>query len=122
MFSKSWIVIFSMVVLSGCMSSQEDILGEPPMTTEDVLESVLDTRNSEAKKWSENNSLPSAQGLRQYHQESNDVHWSRRVHYVPNERLVVYVYPQKDGLGTYHPGYSIEFPLYLQMHMIMPEE
>lgn len=113
------VCLFSLV---GCMASQDDILGEPPMTTEEVLESILDTTNKDAKEWVATGTLPSEKGLRQYHQNGTGVDWGRRVHYVPNERLVLYIYPRKDALGTYRPGYSIEFPLYQQMHMIMPEE
>jgi hypothetical protein len=108
--------------LVGCTSSQDDVLGPAPTTTQAVIEEAMSTNPSFQNKVEANEVMASREGLSRYHQSTGLAEWVPRSQYVQNERLVLYIYPKRDGLGNFIPGHAVEMPLYKEVHMVMPTE
>lgn len=110
------------VGLVGCTSSQQEVLGPPPTTTEAVIEEVVNNVDRQKQGWKLENVLPSEDGLRRYHSYQGMGDWVPNAKYAKNERLLIYIYPQRDAVGGITPGHAIEIPLYKQVHILMPGE
>lgn len=114
--------IITCLLLVGCSSSQEDVLGAPPTTTQAVMDEVINNQTSKAERWKSDNIIPTEDGLRRYHSHQNMGEWIPQAKYVENERLLIYVYPKRDAVGGIIPGHALEIPLYKEVHIIMPGE
>ncbi|HHP0492448.1 hypothetical protein [Vibrio harveyi] len=123
MFAVRTVLLLLVGVLTvGCSSSQEDVLGTPPMTTEQVMDDVL-YGGGEAEKWRENATLLSRDGAEQYHNEGwAQSAWDKQASYLKNEQLILYYSPKRDDVGGIRPGYVYEIPLYRQVHLSWSEE
>ncbi|HAS8195780.1 TPA: hypothetical protein I7682_18020 [Vibrio vulnificus] len=109
--------------LVGCTSSQNDILGPAPMTSQEVYDEVINNDDKKASVWLESNTLPARSDVIRYHSgEVAESLGSYRASYVKNERLLLYFYPSRDSLGHIKAGYLHEIPLYKKVHMIFEGE
>ncbi|MBD6969782.1 hypothetical protein G4170_25340, partial [Vibrio parahaemolyticus] len=111
-FALRTVMFVVLSVLIGCTSSQEDVLGEPPMTTEQVMDEVL-YGGRKADQWREKATLLTRDGAEQYHNDGwAQSAWDKQATYVKNEQLILYYLPKRDDVGGIRPGYVYEIPLY----------
>ncbi|HHE0503896.1 TPA: hypothetical protein ACN36P_003867 [Vibrio parahaemolyticus] len=121
-FALRTVMFVVLSVLIGCTSSQEDVLGEPPMTTEQVMDEVL-YGGRKADQWREKATLLTRDGAEQYHNVGwAQSAWDKQATYVKNEQLILYYLPKRDDVGGIRPGYVYEIPLYRQVHLSWMEE
>lgn len=121
-FALRTFVFVLVSLLMGCSSSQQDVLGEPPMTTKQVMDEVL-YGGQEGDAWREKSTLLTRDGAEQYHNDGwAQSAWDKQATYIKNEQLILYYFPKRDEVGGIRPGYTYEIPLYRQVHLSWLEE
>lgn len=122
--NKLTIVVTSLVILSGCTSSQSELLGEPRTTTENVIvesrgASTPDFKDVVASWNKASASDRSVVNSMDYTVRKGVAELSPRVMFMKNERRTLFFYPRKTTLGSVEPGYAIEYPTYKEIHTLM---
>lgn len=121
---KTFFGLSVVLMLSGCVTSQDDILGEASTTTEAVL-----TENKAASTdWDQYKDSSTGRFVERYGDEYKNsfnvrkgvIELAPRVNYLPNPRRVLYFYPRITALGNLEPAYAIEYPTYKEIHVVKP--
>ncbi|ENN6469934.1 hypothetical protein AB9X29_003735 [Vibrio vulnificus] len=121
-FAARTLIALASVLVVGCTTSQEQVLGSPPMTTEQVMEEVING-GGDATKWRQSHTLLTRDSVEQYHNKGWAASgWDSQTSYLSNERLILFFYPKRDRVGGIRPGYVTEIPLYQQVHISWDEE
>lgn len=123
-FSLKTLIGVMLLILVGCSSSQEDILGKPSTTTEAVLMQSYEA-NKEADKYVMATTSSYVDLHQSVYEDSFNVRsgiaeLAPRAIYLPNPRRVLYFYPRLTSLGSLEPGYAIEYPTYKEIHVAKP--
>lgn len=126
-FSMKTLLALSLLfplVLSGCATSQDDILGKASTTTE----AVLTEGKAASTQWEGYRDTNNSRFIERYGDEYKKSFSVRkglaelapRVNYLPNPRRVLYFYPRITALGNLEPAYAIEYPTYKELHVVKP--
>jgi conjugative transfer region lipoprotein (TIGR03751 family) len=116
--------LFLPLVLAGCATSQDEILGKASTTTE----AVLTENKASSTQWEGYRDTSTNRFVERYGDEYKKSFSVRkgftelapRVNYLPNPRRVLYFYPRITALGNLEPAYAIEYPTYKEIHVVKP--
>lgn len=106
--------ILMVLLMTGCMTSKDKILGPASTTTEAILQEP--TSNTQYTR--DFMDLSGAEStMYDFTVRKGVAELAPRVRFLKNDRRVLYFYPRLTSQNNLEPAYAIEYPTYQQLHV-----